>query len=523
MLLDLNDLPPDQELSADVCIVGAGAVGLALATDLARKGIKVVVLESGGKTLENDSQKLSEGFSTGRTFNHVDVGRYRVLGGSTTFWGGQVSIFDQVVFENRPWVHTNGWPFGREKILPYYDRAFSALGLSSVIKSDADVWRKAGLSTPDLGDKLELVLSRWTPVRNFARIFQNEILNSPSLRVMIHATLDKIELIGSVVSAITARSLHGHKIRIRAGKFILACGTIEIARILLEHSNRDGHKAPWAGNPWVGRGFTDHIVGVGGEVTVIDRGKFQQAFDNIYLGGYRYSPKIHLKGKYQIENRLVDIGAQFEFDSDYSAHLENIKLFLRSIREGGIPNNFAKLPEHILSVSAIALPLIARYLISHRSYKPNNSKAKLVFFSEQITAQESNISLSEKLDSFGHPLPIINWEFDGRELNSIGEFLNIIAHELEARGIAKIDVNEKLQRQDLAFFNNVYDNIHQMSTARMSETAQGGVVDQDLKVFGVDNLYIAGAAVFPTTGFSNPTFTAVALALRLADHLVATP
>jgi len=46
-----------------------------------------------------------------------------------------------------------------------------------------------------------------------------------------------------------------------------------------------------------------------------------------------------------------------------------------------------------------------------------------------------------------------------------------------------------------------------------------GVVDRDLKVFGSRNLYVAGAAVFPTSGAVNPTLTAIALGLRLAKNL----
>ena len=46
-----------------------------------------------------------------------------------------------------------------------------------------------------------------------------------------------------------------------------------------------------------------------------------------------------------------------------------------------------------------------------------------------------------------------------------------------------------------------------------------GVVDADGRVHGTHNLFIAGASVFPTAGFANPTLTIVALALRLADHL----
>ena len=53
----------------------------------------------------------------------------------------------------------------------------------------------------------------------------------------------------------------------------------------------------------------------------------------------------------------------------------------------------------------------------------------------------------------------------------------------------------------------------------MSDDPTRGVVDRDCRVHGFDNLYVAGSAVYPTTGYVNPTLTVVALALRLADHL----
>jgi choline dehydrogenase-like flavoprotein len=60
---------------------------------------------------------------------------------------------------------------------------------------------------------------------------------------------------------------------------------------------------------------------------------------------------------------------------------------------------------------------------------------------------------------------------------------------------------------------------HHMGTTRMSDSPATGVVDADCRVFGVDNLYVAGSSVFPTVGYANPTLTIVALALRLAEHL----
>jgi len=60
---------------------------------------------------------------------------------------------------------------------------------------------------------------------------------------------------------------------------------------------------------------------------------------------------------------------------------------------------------------------------------------------------------------------------------------------------------------------------HHAGTTRMASSPDQGVVDADCKVFGLANLYVAGNSVFPTAGSMNPTFTIVALTLRLADHL----
>ena len=62
---------------------------------------------------------------------------------------------------------------------------------------------------------------------------------------------------------------------------------------------------------------------------------------------------------------------------------------------------------------------------------------------------------------------------------------------------------------------------HHMGTTRMHPDPKRGVVDQNSRVHGADNLFVTGSSVFPTAGYANPTLTIVALALRLADHLQA--
>ena len=60
---------------------------------------------------------------------------------------------------------------------------------------------------------------------------------------------------------------------------------------------------------------------------------------------------------------------------------------------------------------------------------------------------------------------------------------------------------------------------HHMCTTRMSADPKAGVVDGNCRVHGIGNLYIGGSSAFATTGWINPTYTIVQMALRLGDHL----
>ncbi|MGB5927262.1 MAG: GMC family oxidoreductase, partial [Cyclobacteriaceae bacterium] len=61
---------------------------------------------------------------------------------------------------------------------------------------------------------------------------------------------------------------------------------------------------------------------------------------------------------------------------------------------------------------------------------------------------------------------------------------------------------------------------HAACLTRMSKTPEDGVVDSNMKVFGIDNLYVCSNASFSSLGAVNPTLTLTALSLRLGDHLV---
>ena len=53
----------------------------------------------------------------------------------------------------------------------------------------------------------------------------------------------------------------------------------------------------------------------------------------------------------------------------------------------------------------------------------------------------------------------------------------------------------------------------------MGTDPRGSVCDPDGRVHGVPNLTCAGGSLFPTSGCANPTFTIVALSIRIAARL----
>ncbi len=520
MILDLEKGDVSADLDAKVCVVGAGAVGIVLATKLAERGADVLVLEGGGAGLERRSQALHTGDSVGHPFAAIGEGRYRVLGGTTTYWGGQVLPFDESVTNERPWLGHAAWPIDPTVLQRYFMETYRRLGLGQVELDDARIWREVGTDIPDLGPDLDVVMTRNLKSRNFSRLFRDQLRSKNVPRVLVHANAVSIQLSGErdVVEAIHARSLSGQQVRIRAQHFILANGSLEMVRLLM-HPLADGSSAPWGGSRWLGTPFIDHLDCTAATVKVLDHERFHQLFDNIYVRGHKYYPRIRLAPGAQRSQGLVDIAAQFHYRTRFTEHLHYLKMFMRSIREGGVEVSARELPAHAVSVLVTSLPLAQRYFRDRRSFKPMDAEVTLAISSEQLPCSRSRIELSDKIDALGMRHLSVNWQIDGRELKSMREFGRLVKQELESRGLASVVLDPRLDEEDPDFLNEVHDGIHQMGGARMARCSDEGFVDENLKVFDIQNLYLAGAAVFPSTGWTHPTFTAIALALRLGDQI----
>ena len=89
MIEDLRRLESGSELETDLCVIGSGAAGIAIAREFLSTNTEVLLLESGGFSRAAETDSLNAGQSTGIDPASLTEGRGRSLGGSTALWAGQ--------------------------------------------------------------------------------------------------------------------------------------------------------------------------------------------------------------------------------------------------------------------------------------------------------------------------------------------------------------------------------------------------------------------------------------------------
>lgn len=145
--------------------------------------------------------------------------------------------------------------------------------------------------------------------------------------------------------------------------------------------------------------------------------------------------------------------------------------------------------------------------------------------SEQAPNPDSRVYLANEIDEFGQRRLVLDWRLMEIDHASIRKTVEIMASNFGATDLGRVmtafDERDDVWATPLSAQENDIPagNFHHMGTTRMHDDPKKGVVDSNLKIHGLDNLYIAGSSVFPTSGFANPTLSLVALTCRLSDHL----
>lgn len=505
-------------LDADICIIGAGAVGITLARALSRSRLQVVVLESGTESPDDATQALYSSSVVGLGHGGIHEYRARVFGGSTTRWGGQTLPLMPIDFEERPWVHGSGWPISHADLEPYYRQVGRMIGVP--LRAD-DPWPGALAKPPAWAPELiEPLFSQFIQRRDFAKAYGKELAAAPNVRVVLGANVTQLgpDPANSAVDVATARSLRGASVDFTARHFVLCVGGIENARLLLASTSR-ADEGIGNGSGLVGRYFQDHPGFLVGEITLEPRAR--ECFRPVRDDGVMLLPLFRAADDLQRREHLLNCGGSVVFHLSQSPAIHAGKVVLRAARTRSFDREARNAVRTVVRDPLPLLRAAHRYVVRGQPAIDASGPGILALGCEQAPNADSRVSLSaSERDELGMPRVVLDWRLTEAEIRSIRVFAQTVASEVERLGLGRVDLDGfTLPDDPSALAGLVTDAGHHIGTTRMGATPQEGVVDPTCKVFGVENLYVGGSSVFPTGGFSNPTLTALALARRVADAI----
>jgi len=552
---DARIIPPGTCLKTDLCVIGGGAAAISLALEYLKSGRQVILLPGGGPNQTTSGIDLYRGkVSPPGSHEPLEENRLRMWGGTTTVWGGRIVAFDPVDFAKRSWVPNSGWPISLESLQDFITRACQ---LSEAGVADFDARSAFPGTQPEIlrsfddEDFATWPLERWSVPTDFSKRYRPDLNAAPNVRVLLHAHAIHLQMdaSGATLQHVEAACTPGSTFRIEARNVVLACGALENARLLL--ASRDVLPAGIGnGHDLVGRYYQSHRFGVCGHAELKDPTKdFIYDFETDKEGVYcrrRFWLTPEAQEKHQVNNV---VGFFFRTVSGASEHRNAMvstvllaKMLLGGAKKGPrrlgriLKDQRRELLTHIGIVlkdgpsifGQLAAVAYTRYFQKRRLpmvLPPKKSNRFPLFFqTEHAPLADSRVVLDpSSFDDFGMPRLDVRIQFSEIDFRTISTFIRLFKQRLESSGAGTFHLTE----DEEAFLNEparqeFNSNSHNIGTTRMGVTPDAGVVDVNCKVHGVDNLYVAGSSVFPTSSHANPTLMIVALSLRLADHLKAT-
>jgi choline dehydrogenase-like flavoprotein len=322
-----------------------------------------------------------------------------------------------------------------------------------------------------------------SPTRTAHR-FGDEMRRSPHLQVVLGATVTELTLDDrrQRVTGVVCKSLEGRELTVAGQIVVLATGGLETARLLLA-SDRQLPGGIGNGHDLVGRFYTDHPKHHTGK---LHPGPLAQDFAN----ELQYGPKPRFCICFALD------------DATQAQH---------------------QLLEHVLYLQPIYERLAMRVWRTVRGQTAcrdrNGAVAhyRVKFVTEQAPQKASRLTLGSDRDALGQRQLQVDWCFTDQDHRSMAKTLELLSKRFVEVGMGRFDFGD-----DLPSLETMTDAAHQMGTTRMAHRPEEGVVDPNCRVFGTENLYVASSAVFPTGPSYSPTFTILALARRLGEHLLQT-
>lgn len=495
MFVDASAFPEGHVERARVCIFGSGPAGMTLAHSLAEAGTDVLLIEGGGLEYEADSQALYRGTVVGDPYYELDDARLRYFGGTSGHWGGACRPLDPQDFVARPGRPEAGWPIGAEDLAPYLAGASEVLEISPDFDNPAImpglVWQDFHYSAPvRFGDK-------YLPYCEAA----------PTLRLCLNSSLVNMQPRDGGPAAIGRAEIvtepgeegGGGRVdwQVEAEIFVLCLGGIENSRMLAWINERNDRRLI-RNHDIIGRYWMEHPETLVGEAVLFE--KARTILDRVAFEGAEW--------RKQGTELLLGLTAE---EQDAQALLNVNFLMLEQAYAGS---------KQLISELLCVAPGLGKK-IAGAFDRDLVCGARLQTMWEQAPDPENRVALGQEKDRLGIPRVELHWRLTEADRRSLAGSGLAFARLFAEHDLGRVRLVDWIEDEDVPMPRETRHpaHYHHMGGTRMSDTPETGVVDADLRVHDLDNLYIGGSSVFPTGGYANPTLTIVQLSLRLAEHL----
>ena len=518
----LNDSVPD--LSTEVAIIGAGVAGQTLAISLLNRGHDVLLIEAGGRDFDKRAQSLADGINVGEEYYDLETTRLRLFGGTAAIWGGRCAELDPIDFETRDFLAHSGWPITKADLEPYYAETFKELGLEK--PGQRRLWKVTGRKAPPF-DPDRLDADMWVFDEQGERFTDTSRRGLDRAKLLLNAPVTQID-VGEQgdVQAIAVTSLSGHSASITAKVFVFAAGALDTVRLLLGAVST---RPKGLGNDRdvVGRYFMEHPHARGGR---IEAEKLSQALmllpRAIRHDGKRYAAYLRPSEALQRQAGILNTSISIAPRRHEGEKVENFRAVTNKLKHDLPSSRFWRSSYHTLKgLATRGLEKTDPWSSVLNMKLSGKLGLYAIVRAEQAPNPDSRVMLTKERDATGLRLPALDWQFLPIDKRSVLVLMQTLDSELRRLGMGSavpadwLNDDGTMWKTDPLISAHPIGGYHHMGGTRMGLNLADSVVDADCKLHASPNAYVAGSAVFPTSGWANPTVTIMALAKRLGDHL----
>jgi hypothetical protein len=514
LIIDLKNLKTKNKITSKICIIGGGTAGLFLAHTLRLKKIPVTILEAGGE-VKNETRNFEYEFKN-RFYKLASLRGKNNLGGSTKVWGGQMIPFQKKDLQKRDYLNLKSWVIKYNEIYKYFSFVKKSFEFE-FIKNTSDIKINKNKYYNFAKKYFNLRFSTFIKpkIKNFYKHFYQQIKKDINLNIYTNAKVKEIsnKLNNLSVKKIIAESNNGNILEIEADIFVICCGTLESTRLLLNY-NKKNNNLNKNQKKILGRFFTEQLSINTGRFIIKDLKKFILYFSPLYSNGLIHSPRLELKYSFQKNNNIQNACCNFDFYHKKFYWLNLIKKI----------SNIKKINFKLIKYIVFVIPQILEdfynlffFRVLNKSVwfnKPHNMLFSITL--EQLPGFNNKLLLKKNINN--PDKLVIDWKIKKKNINTIKLITNSFKDLWEKSKLNEI-AEFKLKKLNNLTIKDFKECYHPTGTIRIGSSRMNSILNKNLKLWSLKNLYVCSTAIFPTSGCSNTGFTLLALTARLGDYL----